>query len=609
MPASLFPAASIPSGIRTVYASFSGGADSLALLASLSELRKDAPWELRAVHFEHGIRGAESLADADFCRTVCEKLGVPLRVIPLHVPDNLQPGEGMEAAARRLRHDAWRDIIRQTADRPAAVALGHNADDRIESLFLRLMRGSNMSGLHALHAVREFNGVTWLRPLLEFSRAGIEAYLAECGMDSFRTDSSNLQNDYDRNKLRNVVLPALYREFPRARAGFLAALHAIADDAAVLDHAAEEAFQNAARPGGLDLESLKDLPPALLPRVLRLWLDGQVPDRHFIERLRTLLDATDGRAASGRIPVEGGIVLLWGNGLLRKESEVLRGQEHADPVIWDYRALPAVRFGKTVLRFRGEVSGMELPSGSDAAVFDAETFPGKLEISARRTGDAMTPFGAASRIPLKKIFTDAHVPSAEQPLRPVVRDAACPESILWIPGVRRSASYPIAADADKPFRGLLFSTERLIDVTAAVIGGPDGRILVCSRPAGKHMAGKWEFPGGKIEPGETPEACVRREIREELGMGIDVGPVLTVMEHDYGVKYVRVTFFLAVSDDTPAAKDHQGFRWVAPDDIDSVDFLDADRPVSAEIRKKTKKISGIYNKMRRESVNLVSKQP
>ena len=73
MRGSLFPGSSIPSGIRTVYASFSGGADSLALLACLSDLRKDAPWELRAVHFEHGIRGAESLADADFCRDVCKK--------------------------------------------------------------------------------------------------------------------------------------------------------------------------------------------------------------------------------------------------------------------------------------------------------------------------------------------------------------------------------------------------------------------------------------------------------------------------------------------------------------------------------------------------------
>ena len=604
MPGSLFSGSSIPSGIRTVYASFSGGADSLALLACLSELRKNAPWELRAVHFEHGIRGAESLADAEFCREVCEKLDVPLEVISLNVPDHVQPGEGTEAAARHLRLEVWQRIVRETEHQPVAVALGHNADDRIESLFLRLMRGSNLSGLHALRAIREFNGILWLRPLLEFSRAEIEAYLAEHGMNTFRTDSTNLQNDYDRNKLRNVVLPALYREFPRARAGILTALHAIADDAAALDDAADEAFRQVVRPGGLDLDSLKKLPPALLPRVLRLWLDD-IPDRHFIERLRDLLDDPD-RAASGRIPVDGGINFLWEKGLLKKENDSDE-IEAAVPVVWDYRATPVIRFGKTVLRFRGEVSGGEMQSGTDSVLFDAVSFPCKLEIAARRSGDAMTPFGATYSVPLKKLYTDAHVPASEQTLRPVVRDAGRPEDILWIPGVRRSASYPI--DQSKPFRGLLFSSEHLVDVTAAVIGGPDGRILVCSRPAGKHMAGKWEFPGGKIEPGETAEACIRREIREELGMEIAVGPVLTVMEHDYGVKYVRVTFFLAVSDDAPSAKDHQGFRWVTPDTIDSVDFLDADRPVSAEIQKKSKKISGIYNKMRQKSVIWVSKQP
>ncbi|MBP5586823.1 MAG: tRNA lysidine(34) synthetase TilS [Lentisphaeria bacterium] len=605
MPGSLFPGSSIPSGIRTVYASFSGGADSLALLACLSELRKDAPWELHAVHFEHGIRGAESLADAEFCREVCEKLDVPLQVVPLNVPDRVQPGEGTEAAARRLRQEAWREIIRETEQQPAAVALGHNADDRIESLFLRLMRGSNMSGLHALRAVREFNGVVWLRPLLEFSRAEIEAYLAERGFKTFRTDSTNLQNDYDRNKLRNVVLPTLYREFPRARAGILTALHAIEDDAAALDDAADEAFRRAFRHGGLDLESLKRLPPALLPRVLRLWLDGQIPDRHFIERLRDLLDSGSMRSSAGRITVEGGGVFLWKKGLLRKADE--EPPEPEAPVLWDYRATPAVRFGRTVLRFRGEVSGGEIPSGTDSVLFDDKMFPNKLGVASRRPGDAMTPFGAEYSVSLKKLFTDAHVSAADQPLWPVVRSADTPEEILWIPSVRRSALSPV--DPAKPFRGLLFSSEPLVDVTAAVIGGPNGRILVCSRPAGTHMAGKWEFPGGKIEPGETAEACIRREIREELGMEISVGPVLTVMEHDYGVKYVRVTFFLAVSDDAPSAKDRQEFQWVTPDGIVSVDFLDADRPVSEEIRKKSEKISDIYNKMRQKSVKWVSKQP
>ncbi len=604
MSGSPFPGSSIPSDIRTVYASFSGGADSLALLVSLSELRKDAPWELRAVHFEHGIRGAESLADAEFCREVCEKLGVPLQVIPLNVPEHIQAGEGTEAAARRLRQAAWRKIVRETEQQPAAVALGHNADDRIESLFLRLMRGSNLSGLHALRAVREFDGVVWLRPLLEFSRAEIETYLAERGMTSFRTDSTNLQNNYDRNKLRNVVLPTLYREFPRARAGILTSLHAIADDAAALDDTAEEAFRRAIKPGGLDLNELKKFPPALLPRVLRLWLDD-IPDRHFIGRLRDLLDAPD-CAASGRIPVDGGINFLWEKGLLKKEN-ASEETESAAPLVWDYRAIPAIRFGKTVMRFRGEVNDGEIPSGTDSVLFDTVMFPNKLEIAARRPGDAMTPFGATYSVPLKKLFTDAHVSAAEQPLWPVVRNADEPMEILWVPGVRRSALYPV--DPSKPFRGLLFSSEPLVDVTAAVIGGPDGRILVCSRPVGTHMAGKWEFPGGKIEPGETAEACIRREIREELGMEIAVGPVLTVMEHDYGIKYVRVTFFLAVSNDAPSAKDHQELQWVTPEEIDSVDFLDADRPVSEEIRKKTEKISDIYNKMRPKNVIWVSKQP
>ena len=607
MPNSLFPGSAIPSGIRTVYASFSGGADSLALLMSLAALGKEARWELRAVHFEHGIRGEERRADAEDFRTVCERLGVPLEIVPLDVPHRLWPGEGIEAAARRLRQKAWQVILGETEKSPMAVALGHNADDRVESLFLRLMRGSNMSGLHALHAVRRFDGITWIRPLLDVSRAEIEVWLAQCGVRDFRTDSTNLKNDFDRNKLRNVVLPALYREFPRARAGILTAVRAIADDAEMLEGKAEEAFRRTVRRGGLDLQTLAKTHPALLPRILRLWLGGQIPDRHLVERIRDLLDHPDRHARSGRIPAENGGAFQWRNGLLRKLEHEL--PEPEEPVLWDYRKVPAVRFGKTVLRFRGEVrtDADAMPSGADAAVFDAETFPRELILVPRLRNDFMTPFGSTYSVSLKKLFTDAHVSAAEQPLRPVVRDADDLENILWIPGVRRSASYPVGPERSS--RGLLFSSENLVDVTAAIIGGPDGRILVCSRPAGSHMAGKWEFPGGKIEPGESAEDCVRREIREELGMEIAVGSALTVMEHDYGVKYVRVTFFPAVSDDPPSARDGQEFRWVAPDEMESVDFLDADRPISAEIEKNAKKICSIYNKLRTESVNRLSKQP
>ena len=603
---SLFPGSAVPSGVRTVYASFSGGADSLALLLCLKALKDSgAAWELRAVHFEHGIRGNESLEDAKFCRRICRRLKVPLQVVPLDVPSRLEPGEGTEAAARRLRQESWRKI----AGKSSAVALGHNSDDRIESLFLRLMRGSNCSGLNALHPVREFRGVLWIRPLLAFSRAEVEAYLSRCGVTAYRTDSTNLENDYDRNKLRNVVLPVLYREFPRARTGILTAIRAIADDAAALDAAAEESWKQAVRPGGaLDLVVLAALPPALLPRVLRLWLDGQIPDRHLIERIRRLLDRPESWTRPGRIPVSGGGCFRWRNGRLSVAVDSPTRRETADPVVWDYRAVPAVRFGQTVLRYRGETTGGPMPSGADSALFDVRDFPDELLIAARGPGDAMTPFGASSPAPLKKLFTDAHVPADEQPRRPVVRDSADPGTILWLPGVRRSALYPVKA-VGKRFRGLLFSAEPLVDVTAAVIGRADGRILVCSRPAGTHMAGKWEFPGGKIEPGETPECCIRREIREELGMEIAAGPVLTVMEHDYGVKYVRVTFFLAVSSDSPTAEDGQAFRWVTPEELETVDFLDADRPVAREIQKKSKKISCIYNKMLAGSVNWVSRQP
>ncbi len=121
----------------------------------------------------------------------------------------------------------------------------------------------------------------------------------------------------------------------------------------------------------------------------------------------------------------------------------------------------------------------------------------------------------------------------------------------------------------------------MISVAAALVV-KDGRVLASSRPADRSYSGKWEFPGGKAEPGETLEETLRREMLEELSMPVAIGRrfrSIAVSEK------LTVTFFLCRPENgsEPSAREHQQWRWADPAELRTLDFLDADRPVAAEL--------------------------
>ena len=121
-------------------------------------------------------------------------------------------------------------------------------------------------------------------------------------------------------------------------------------------------------------------------------------------------------------------------------------------------------------------------------------------------------------------------------------------------------------------------------VVAAVIER-DGRILIARRPAGRHLGGLWEFPGGKRQAGETPEAALVREIREELDAMVTVGPLLEDLEWAYPGKTVRLRFFRCRLENEPRAAEGQELAWVAPGDLDRYRFPPADDALVTRLRR------------------------
>ena len=179
---------------ENVLVALSGGADSTALLLSLRELG----YPVRAFHLNHCLRGAESDRDEAFCRRLCEKLGVELTVERVDIAA-AAGDSAVEETARRIRYARL-----EHAAHGAQIAVAHNADDNLETVLFHLVRGSGAKGVSGIPPVR---GAV-IRPLLFAERREIEAFLRENGQD-YVTDSSNLSDDYTRNRLRHSVLPVL----------------------------------------------------------------------------------------------------------------------------------------------------------------------------------------------------------------------------------------------------------------------------------------------------------------------------------------------------------------------------------------------------------------
>ncbi len=184
----------------------SGGRDSVALLHLLAE----QGCKLIALHVHHGIRGAEADGDADFCRKLCAQLKITYEEQRIDAPAlAAESGQSLETAARLAR----RAILKEAATRHgAAIALAHHADDQAETVLFRMARGS--AGPRGMEAITQAEGCTWLRPLLEYTRAQLTEWLTERGL-SWRDDSTNAVPDVTRNRLRLEVLPALNRAMGR----------------------------------------------------------------------------------------------------------------------------------------------------------------------------------------------------------------------------------------------------------------------------------------------------------------------------------------------------------------------------------------------------------
>lgn len=402
-------------GVRRLLVGFSGGADSTALLLLLREL--EIP--LAAHHFHHGLRGADADADAAWCESFCARRAIPFACHHLHVPEHQHSREGTEAAARRCRLEQWREL----ATPGDAVALGHHADDALETLLLRLARGANASGLAALRPRRTIGGILILRPLLPFTPAELRDHLRSQGIDDWREDHTNADPAHRRNAVRHRLLP-LFRDIFAGDAGLRQTLAALHDDADYLETQAANALHPA-----MSREDWRNLPPALLPRTLRRWLETQtgqdIPLRHTdLDRLRQTLAQPPSPPRT--IPLADGPVLILDHTGLRLE--------HTSPPLperhWNWRENPVLILPEIHAEL-AVVSAADTPGET----FAADQLPPILTVRSRRPGDRLVPFGGTTPKKVQDLLVDARVPRDQRDSIPLLLVG---QAIIWVPGLRRA---------------------------------------------------------------------------------------------------------------------------------------------------------------------------
>ena len=225
---------------RRVAVAVSGGADSTALLRGLVELSESFRLKLLAVHVDHGLRGDQSRADAEWTAALCQGLRVPFERRAVEVFERAEAEQiGLEEAARSARYEVLERVA--AARRCSHLAVAHTADDQAETVLHHILRGTGVSGLRGMLPVRRLESGVWLvRPLLRIPRRQVEQFLNELGQE-FRTDPSNQDLAMTRNRIRHRLMPLLEQEFnPRIRE----VLNRLAQQAAEI----EDVFESLCRP-------------------------------------------------------------------------------------------------------------------------------------------------------------------------------------------------------------------------------------------------------------------------------------------------------------------------------------------------------------------------
>ena len=393
----------------------SGGADSVALLLWMQE----AGYRIHAAHCNFHLRGEESDRDEAFCQALCERLDIPLHLAHFDTHEYAALHQvSIEMAARELRYRWFGQLCRDVE--AAAVCVAHHRDDSVETVLMNLLRGTGLRGLTGIQPRSELEDhggeggkLMVLRPLLGVSRAEVEEFLAKRNQN-YVTDSTNLEADVLRNRLRLQVLPLLAELNPAVKENIIRTTENLSAAQALLDSVTER-YKDSSE---LILNTLGE--GVSREYIVFEWL------KHYGfngSQARQILDAETGRVFSSPA----------GFDVLKDRYRLL-----VEPTGEPMKPVKVPEEGTYVLDEHTKISVRRVPAyvskSSETATIDAQKVKFPLVVRRVENGDWMIPFGMKGRKLLSDLMTDRKMNVFEKRRQLVVVDAQ--GVIVWVAGLR-----------------------------------------------------------------------------------------------------------------------------------------------------------------------------
>ena len=437
-----------------VLVAVSGGADSVCLLHVLNTLKSEFNIKIYAAHLNHMIRGEEADKDQVFVENLCKKLGVECFVRKTEVI-SLAKEEGMtiEEAGRKARYDFFEDI--RKSKKIDKIATAHNKNDRAETVIMRIIRGTGLDGLRGISYKRE-DGV--IRPVLDITRDDIEAYCTDNGL-GFCTDSTNSDNNYTRNRIRNQVLPYLKENFNSSIIETLVRFSDVAsNDADFLNAYAQRLYERlnnpmpSNKPNALHIDSLNMLDYSVKVRLIKIAAKKAVGDEIKLEHKNILdiLSLTEKETGAGidlpsglRVEINYGWLVFVNKNEKKEPVTVSKDSLYIEVKPLNTYFLENINRNITLKLVNPGI----YKKNEREILVDYDKLEGKkLIIRNRFNGDKMVCFSDGRTKKLKSIFIDSKIEKSDRDKIPLL----CTEDeIIAIIGNRVSEKYKITKNTER----------------------------------------------------------------------------------------------------------------------------------------------------------------
>lgn len=436
----------------TIVLGISGGADSVCLLKILARWKEAWGISLRAVHVHHQLRGEEADADERFVRELCENEGIPCRVFHEDVQGMAQREKiGLEEAGRIARYRCFATVCEDVGG--GKIALAHHQDDLAETMLHHLVRGTGMAGLCSLKPVSGNR----IRPLLCLEKEEILVYLKAAGQP-WRTDSSNLEDDYTRNRIRHHVLEELKTEVnPRAVRHMAQLSEELEETRVVLAQVAAEKRRQYVRKsekGMLLAEELKKEPDLIGRQIVHDLLkeiSGKQKDftRIHVEAVQELWNRKVG--ARRDLPYGMQAIRMYDGIYLERKAEKCktRDSEKNAGIQMNVQSegTESFQIGELTLTVSRTARDFgEIPEKKYTKWFDYDRIKQTLVIRHRQPGDRICLFDGGGSKKLKDYLIDRKIPAQKRDQLWLLADGS---DILWIIGDRISAAYKVTAESQR----------------------------------------------------------------------------------------------------------------------------------------------------------------